>query len=294
VLAPITEAVGPGRGPAVARVQLLLARARFSPGSVSAVWNENTVYALRAFRAAEHLPKGDSADAEVVERLERRAGARPVLTEYVLTAADVKGPFRRVPSSMYAQAKLDCLCYASLGEALGERFHSTVELLRALNPGVDFAHAKPGTRLVVPNVDRGPAPPVARLVIDKRESSMRGLDAKGATRFYLPVTVGSPGLPSPVGRLTVVDATLNPRYRYDPVVLGESRGVGPNALLPPGPNSPVGVLWAQLSRPHVGLHGTPYPEEVGYTMSHGCVRMANWDARWLVPLLKHGLVVDFK
>ena len=230
----------------------------------------------------------------MVERLERRAGARQVLTAYTITAADVRGPYRHLPSSMYAQAKVDCLCYQSMGEMLGERFHSTVELLRSLNPDVDFSHATPGTRITVPNVDRGPAPAVARIVVDKRESSLRGLDARGATRFYLPVTVGSPGLPSPVGRLKVVGATPLPRYHYDPVVLGEARGVARDALLPPGPNSPVGVLWAQLSRPHVGLHGTPYPEEVGYTMSHGCVRMANWDARWLTPRLQSGLVVDFK
>lgn len=294
VLAPIAATVGPGRGPEVVHLQVLLDAARFSPGAVSGVWNENTVYALRAFRAAAQLPPGDSADADVVERLERRVGARQALTEYTITAADARGPFRRLPSGMYAQAKLDCLCYQSLSELLGERFHSTVELLRALNPDVDLSRATPGTRIVVPNVERGAPPPVARLVVDKRESSMRGLDARGGTRFYLPVTVGSPGLPSPSGRYKVVSATPLPRYHYDPVVLGEARGVARDALLPPGPNSPVGVLWAQLSRPHVGLHGTPYPEEVGYTMSHGCVRMANWDARWVTPLLRSGLVVDFK
>ncbi|GJG87118.1 hypothetical protein tb265_22990 [Gemmatimonadetes bacterium T265] len=294
VVAPLVATVSGGSGAEVMHLQVLLDAARFSPGAVSGVWNENTVFAIRAFRGAAHLPPGDSADADVVARLERIVGPRAPLTEYVVTAADVRGPYRRVPGSMYAKAKADCLCYSSMLAMLGERFHATTDVITRLNPDVDVARAPAGTRIVVPNVERGPAPAVARLVIDKREGSIRGLDAHGQTRFWLPATVGSSSLPSPTGRLHVVSTTPNPRYRYDPVVLGESRSVGPNALLPPGPNSPVGVLWAQLSRPHVGLHGTPTPEDVGYTMSHGCVRMANWDAHWLTPRLQPGLTVDFQ
>ncbi len=294
VVAPLTDAVYGGSGPEVMHVQVLLDAARFSPGAVSGVWNENTVFAIRAFRVASHMSRGDSADAAVVARLERLVGAREPLTEYTITPADVAGPYRRVPGSMYEKAKVDCLCYQSMLEMLGERFHATTDAIRRLNPAVDVNHAPAGTRLVVPNIQRGAAPAVARLVVDKREGSIRGVDAGGGTRFWLPVTVGSPTLPSPIGRLHVVSTTPNPRYRYDPVVLGEARGGRPNALLAPGPNSPVGVLWAQLSRPHVGLHGTPDPEDVGYTMSHGCVRMANWDARWLTPMLRPGLPVDFQ
>lgn len=294
VVAPLVATVAGGSGAEVLHLQVLLDAARFSPGAVSGVWNENTVYAIRAFRGVQHLPPGDSADADVIGRLEAMVGPRAPITEYTITAADVRGPYRRVPGSIYGKAKLDCLCYQSMVEMLGERFHTTADALRALNPDVDVPRAPVGTRLTVPNVTRGAAPAVARLVVNKNESSMRGLDARGTTLFYLPVTVGSNSLPSPVGRLRVVNAQLNPRYQYDPVVLGEARGGRSNAILPAGPNSPVGVLWAQLSRPHVGLHGTPDPEDVGYTMSHGCVRMANWDARWLVPLLKPGLVVDFK
>ena len=293
LVAPIDAPIGGGSGAAVMHAQVLLDAARFSPGAVSGVWNENTLFALHAFRAAAHLPPGDSIDAGVISRLERVVGTRAPVTDYVVTAADVRGPYRKLPGSMYAKAKVDCLCYQTMIEMLAERFHTTPDALRQLNVDLDVAHARAGTRLLVPNVERGTAPVVARLVVNKTDGSLRGLDARGVTRFWLPVTVGSPSLPSPTGRLRVVSATLNPRYQYDPVVLGEVRGARPNALLAPGPNSPVGVLWAQLSRPHVGLHGTPDPEDVGYTMSHGCVRMANWDARWLVPVLRPGLIVDF-
>ncbi|HEY0777793.1 MAG TPA: L,D-transpeptidase family protein, partial [Gemmatirosa sp.] len=294
VVAPLGATVSGGSGADVMHLQVLLDLARFSPGAISGVWNENTVFAIRAFRGAAHLPPGDSADADVIARLERIAGPRSPVTEYVVTAADVRGPYRPVPNGMYAKAKASCLCYTSMLAMLGERFHATTDVIQRLNPDLSVAHAPPGTRLVVPNVERGPAPAVTRLVVDKHEGSIRGLDARGATRFWLPATVGSTSLPSPTGRLHVVSATPFPRYRYDPVVLGEDRSAGPDALLPAGPNSPVGVLWAQLSRPHVGLHGTPSPEDVGYTMSHGCVRMANWDARWLTPVLRPGLTVDFQ
>ncbi|HSJ03274.1 MAG TPA: L,D-transpeptidase, partial [Verrucomicrobium sp.] len=48
--------------------------------------------------------------------------------------------------------------------------------------------------------------------------------------------------------------------------------------LPPGPNSPVGVVWMGLNRPGVGIHGTSTPETIGRSGSHGCIRLANWDA----------------
>ena len=49
-------------------------------------------------------------------------------------------------------------------------------------------------------------------------------------------------------------------------------------IIPPGPNNPVGVAWVGLSLPGYGIHGTPEPEKVGRTESHGCFRLANWNA----------------
>ena len=63
-------------------------------------------------------------------------------------------------------------------------------------------------------------------------------------------------------------------------------------LIPPGPNNPVGVAWMGLDRPGYGIHGTPEPEHVGRTESHGCFRLANWDALTLVELVQVGMPVS--
>ena len=58
---------------------------------------------------------------------------------------------------------------------------------------------------------------------------------------------------------------------------------------PPGPNSPVGVVWIDLSKPHYGIHGTPVPSTIGKTTSHGCIRLTNWDATELAKLVTPGM-----
>ena len=65
-------------------------------------------------------------------------------------------------------------------------------------------------------------------------------------------------------------------------------------MLPSGPNSPVGVVWMQLSEPHYGIHGTSEPRTIGYTSSHGCVRLTNWDARFLARRTAVGTPVEFR
>jgi lipoprotein-anchoring transpeptidase ErfK/SrfK len=281
--------------PGVLRAQILLDAARFSPGIIDGWWGENLRFAVRAFQKSEGLPVADTLDAATFARLVKRTGAREPLVRYTLSAADVKGPFRKLPDSIYEKAKLPCLCYTSLLEQLAERFHTSTVVLQRLNPGVDFAKLAAGAKVVVPNVARAALPgPTARLVIDKGEGSLRGLDAKGRTLFWLPTSLGADDEPSPTGRLTVTGIARNPQYHYNPLVLGDVDDSAKAAYLPAGPNSPVGVLWMQLSKKHVGIHGTPDPETIGPLASHGCVRLTNWDATYLSALAKVGMPVEFR
>ena len=64
------------------------------------------------------------------------------------------------------------------------------------------------------------------------------------------------------------------------------------AVLPPGPNSPVGVYWLGLSKPHWGIHGTPHPARVGTAESNGCIHLTNWDVLRLAQVVKTGFGVD--
>ena len=61
----------------------------------------------------------------------------------------------------------------------------------------------------------------------------------------------------------------------------------------PGPNNPVGLVWIDLTAPSYGIHGTPEPDKIGKTKSHGCIRLTNWDALDLAGMVHKGTVVKF-
>ena len=97
-----------------------------------------------------------------------------------------------------------------------------------------------------------------------------------------------------MGELHVVVVIPNPDYTFDPELFPESaegRALGRKLVVPPGPNNPVGLAWIGLDRPGYGIHGTPEPENVGRTESHGCFRLANWDAVTLLDLAYVGMLV---
>ena len=64
--------------------------------------------------------------------------------------------------------------------------------------------------------------------------------------------------------------------------------VGKMAQNLPGPNSPVGVVWVDRSKEHYGIHGTPEPEMISRTSSHGCIRLTNWDVAKLAQMVRPG------
>lgn len=93
-----------------------------------------------------------------------------------------------------------------------------------------------------------------------------------------PITPGSTAIPSPKGEWLVESKTLLPEFRWDKAMLMEGRRSKEFFQLPSGPNNPVGICWIALNRRGIGLHGTPDPDTIGRSASHGCIRLANWDA----------------
>jgi lipoprotein-anchoring transpeptidase ErfK/SrfK len=85
----------------------------------------------------------------------------------------------------------------------------------------------------------------------------------------------------------------NPEFHYNPKLFWDADETHAVATLPPGPNSPVGTVWIDLTRERYGLHGTPEPSAVGHSTSHGCVRLTNWDAARLAMLVAKGTPVHF-
>lgn len=65
-------------------------------------------------------------------------------------------------------------------------------------------------------------------------------------------------------------------------------------IVKPGPNNPVGLVWIDLTAPSYGIHGTPEPDKIGKTESHGCIRLTNWDALDLAGMVHKGTIVKFE
>ncbi|AQR61536.1 hypothetical protein BZG35_07620 [Brevundimonas sp. LM2] len=276
--------------PEIIRAQILLERARFSPGAIDGLGGDNTSQAVAAFEEANGLPVDGKLDDQVFARLIQGAGT--VMTTYAITAADIAGPFEpNIPTDLVAQSELNALSYRTPLEMLAERFHVTEGLLTALNPGVNFAQA--GQTLVVPAVAEQPLPAaVTRIAIDKAEGSLRAFGEDGTLLAFYPATVGSTARPAPTGRLTVVGVAPEPNYTYDPSRVSYDRG-DKRVVVPAGPNNPVGSVWIDLSRDTYGIHGTPEPSKIAKTASSGCVRLTNWSAEQLAKAVKPGVEVIF-
>ena len=139
-----------------------------------------------------------------------------------------------------------------------------------------------------------PAKPDVVVTVSKAASALTVTDSAGKTLLYAPVTTGSAHDPLPLGEWKVNGVTVNPPFRYNPDLFWDADPSHDKALIKPGPNNPVGLVWIDLSKEHYGIHGSPEPSTIGRTASHGCVRLTNWDAVKLASLVKPGTKVVFK
>jgi lipoprotein-anchoring transpeptidase ErfK/SrfK len=286
-----TPATPMGRRDAMIRAQVLLDRAHASPGVIDGQDGENVRNAIAAFERANGLTPDGRLDADVWAKLTADTG--PVLTDYVITQADAKGPYTpAIPKAYEDMAKLDKLGFTGPVEALAERFHMDQALLVALNPGADFS--APGTKIVVAAVAPEALPAkVARIEVDKAMKQVRAFDAAGRQRAAYPATVGSADLPTPSGELTVRTIAPAPTWTYDPSRLNFGDKAAGKFTIKAGPNNPVGAVWIDLDRDTYGIHGAPEPKLVGKAASHGCVRLTNWDAQQLAKAVQKGTRVVF-
>ena len=281
----------------VLRIQTLLDRARFFPGVLDGRWGKNTEKAVWWFQVSQGLEPTGAVDSLTFERLRVAAGEpEETVKRHVLDEEDVAGPFVPIPASVYRQARLDCLCYESMAEKLSERFHTSIEVLEDLNPGVELNALAAGDAIMVPAVDGSPAPglPVERVVVSGLGSYVHALDAQGRIVYHFPTTLGSRYDPSPLGELSIVGVHFDPWFHYQPRLLAGVDDAQPDAHLPPGPNNLVGNVWIKLSEPHYGIHGTGDPATIGYASSSGCVRLTNWNAVLLAGEVGPGTAVEFR
>ena len=299
----------------ILHVQVILDHLGFSPGILDGRPGMSLTAALKGFQESRNLPITGKMDDATMQALHRYSAWRPTKT-LTLSQAALAGPYiNPIPHNEDQQAKLPGLYYRTPLEKLAEMFHTTPQVLVALNsPSTRLA---PGTKVVFPNAlptSRDYAgtlkpewrqtlntlnvdahqPHGAKIVVDKSDGVLRVLDAGGKLVAQFQVTTGSEHDPLPLGthKVTVIDQ--NPKFHYNPALFWDAKSTDTKAMLPPGPNGPVGVVWLDLDVPHYGIHGTPEPQYIGRTESHGCVRLANWNAARLAQMVKPGVVVVFQ
>lgn len=137
-------------------------------------------------------------------------------------------------------------------------------------------------------------PEVKRILVEESEGWLKAYDGQDRLVAMFTVTTGSQRDPLPIGDWTVKGVAYNPPFSFNPELFWDVPDSDEKQQLPSGPNSPVGVVWIDLDKDHYGIHGTPVPESIGRTESHGCVRLTNWDAARLAMMVSGGTKVEFR
>jgi len=272
--------------------QVALDNLGFSPGLIDGQIGFKTQIATKEFQRVRGLPITGELDDATAKALE--IDPNNVLGKYTIESADLAeiGPS---PQSWVAKSKLNRLGHESLDDVLAEKFHCKKALLDSLNPGKSINSLKPGTQVVVPILNgrkEWPAPAYLEVNLGEKIIRVIGQDKKLIALFHCSIAKDKAKLPSHDTEVTGV--APDPVYTFDPKKWPEVKEHVPGILsIPPGPRSPVGRLWISLGLSGYGMHGTPNPELIGKTGSHGCFRLANWDAIRLGKMVRVGLPVKF-
>ncbi|MEO5917077.1 MAG: L,D-transpeptidase [Luteolibacter sp.] len=307
------------------RLQIYLDEAKFGPGIIDAKPGRFTELAVQSWNEVHGHPTEDWVAANTAAR---KAVPNPLAVAVVpdIVKDWVDGT---LPTKVSLQAKRKRMSYRSVAEFMSERYHCDVPYLVELNGSSKINNLKARDTIIVPNVTpfnievltgagykADESMSQRHAVVDTKLNQVRIFEAApaalviaepGATSIShasrpnhgliasFPITPGENKFIK-FGTWEVRNSVELPHWRYDQQLLdtGKRSADSESLEIPPGPNSPVGVFWCGLSKPGIGLHGTPNPETIGRARSHGCIRMANWDAVRLPTLIRPGTTVEIR
>jgi hypothetical protein len=270
--------------------QIALARKGISAGPVDGAAGENLKRALLAYQIQNGLPVSGELDSETKAAL---LVEEPLFIQYAVSEDDLKR-LVRVPETWLGKSKVERLDYETILELVAEKGRASQTFIRKINPQINWTNVTAGTLVKIPRIDPPPAPRAAfaRVHLYSKTLSVFGRNTNLIAHF--PCSIAANKEKRPVGQLFVEKAAANPTYLFNPEIFTESaeaKRIGRKLTIPPGPNNPVGTAWIGLSRSGYGIHGTPKPEQVGRTESHGCFRLANWNAEHLLQMAWAGMPV---
>ncbi len=308
------------------RVQIVLDRANFRPGKIDGLGGEFTQKAFERYARAHGLEPGAMLDLSTVpepyrvytvteddlawvgptaskpqeqEKLKRLpyASSWEALAEKFHTDLDFiqelnpgqteppkVGDVLRVPDvEPFEMTAVKALERERLAEARARKAAA------AASPSPSPADAA-STVITAPTPEPTPAPK-RRLVLLRAERLIELYEDDQLAGCF-PCTPGSEKFPVPEGQWRIIGNTLLPYFRWDKSVLETGKRSETAYNLPPGPNNPVGIVWLALNIPSRGMHGTPSPDQIGRNASHGCIRLANWDAWVLAQRIAKGTPVE--
>lgn len=311
--APPAKAPGEKIDGTVFHAQVLLDRAGFSPGVIDGLKGISFTHAIEGFQTSRGLKVSGELDQPTrAALLQDRA---PSTRRLRIDESDAQGPFLgQIPKDPAQQAKMERLGYRNLLEKVAEKFHTTPATIIALNdpkqalragtilvlpnvlpPSREYAGVKPEIARLLSDLNISPQQPKAdRLVVDRSEKVVKVYGQGDRLLAQFPATMGSAKDPLPLGNWKVNTVAYNPPFKYQPQLFWDVADDEPEQLLPPGPNGPVGLVWIDLNKEHIGIHGTNSPETIKRAESHGCVRLTNWDVVRLSRMVQDGMKVVFQ
>jgi lipoprotein-anchoring transpeptidase ErfK/SrfK len=307
------------------RLQIFLDEAEFGPGVIDGRPGRFTELAVQSWNEVNGHPVEDWVAANTAARkMVPNPLAIAIVPDFVNDWVDGS-----LPTKVSLQAKRKRMSYRSVAEFMSERYHCDVDYLSLVNGTSKTNNLKPRDTLIVPNVKpftiesltgagykADPALSQRHAVVDTKINQVRIFEAAPAALVVAePGAITSPQVTRPnrgliasfpitpgenkflkFGTWEVRNSVELPHWRYDQQLLdtGKRSADSESLEIPPGPNSPVGVFWCGLTKPGIGMHGTPNPETIGRARSHGCIRMANWDAVRLPTLIRPGTTVEIR